>query len=111
MVQRRWRYSELNWLRRIVNSQARKFVPGSNCAIRVSARTMVSWTRSSARSGLAVKETAKARRRGTVARISLRKAAESGRLLDCLREVLDRAGIDSFPQSRRDPCEGRGSSA
>src|SRR5215212_8716585 len=106
MVQRRWRYSELNWLRRIVNSQARKFVPGSNCAICVSARTMVSWTRSSARSGLAVKETAKARRRGTVARISRRKAAESGRLRDCVREALDdcvrealdRAGIAPFPQ-------------
>src|SRR5947209_6671607 len=51
-------------LRRIVNSQAGIFVPSANDARFPHAFTSVSWTRSSARSGLPQSDTAKARRLG-----------------------------------------------
>src|SRR5438132_9217133 len=52
-------------LRKIVNSQARRLVPSTNVPMLLQAFTKVSWTRSSARSRLPHKDTAKARRLGT----------------------------------------------
>jgi hypothetical protein len=96
VTHRRWRYSELNWLRKIVNSQARMLVPGWNWSIWVKARTIVSCTRSSARSLLAVSETANARSRGTVARISWRNEAVSVRLLCGDGDDFKRCDIGKF---------------
>src|SRR5579875_1413210 len=57
-------------LRRIVKSQARRFVPSTKDSILLHALTKVSCTRSSARSRLPHKDTAKARKFGTTARRS-----------------------------------------
>jgi hypothetical protein len=68
------RYSERKWFRRIVNSQAVKFVPGRKLSMLASARNNVSCTRSSALSRLPLRDIAKARSRGTVAIMSSRVA-------------------------------------
>src|SRR5215475_7356405 len=96
----------------MVNNQARRLVPGWNCSMWVSARTIVSCTRSSARSVEAVSETAKARRRGTVARISPRSAEVKGPVLDFLGEGFDRLGIRSISNSAPPlaTCECHGAS-
>src|SRR5205807_4702459 len=57
-------------LRKIVNSQARRLVPSTKVPMLLQAFTRVSWTRSSARSRLPHKDTAKARRLGMTARRS-----------------------------------------
>src|ERR1700720_1677092 len=57
-------------LRKIVNSQARRFVPSTKEPILLQAFTKVSWTRSSARSILPQRDTAKARRLGMTDRRS-----------------------------------------
>ena len=71
--------------RRMVNSQARRLVPGSNCARAVMARSSVSCTRSSAASLPRVSTRAKRRRRGISAAIAVAKASAPGALSCCIR--------------------------
>src|SRR5260370_28773305 len=68
----RWRYSERNRLRRIVNSHADMLVPGSNELRFANARSSASCTRSSARSTFPHNEMANARKLGTAASITSR---------------------------------------
>src|SRR3954451_15569631 len=71
------RHSEWNRLRRIVNSHAFRLVPRSKRSMLASARTSVSWTRSSARSKLPVNEIAKARNDGTAASMASRSSGST----------------------------------
>src|SRR5579871_5012964 len=63
-------------LRRMVNSQARRLVPGWNLSDLLHARRSVSWTRSSASDTEPEREIAKARRFGISAINSFLKMAE-----------------------------------
>ena len=69
---RRFRYSDRNRFRKIVNSQADILVPGSNDLRFAQARNNVSCTKSSARSTLPQSEMANARRLGTAASMTSR---------------------------------------
>src|SRR3954462_14728193 len=75
-----------NWLRRIVNSHACKFVPGSNLSKLAKARRIVSCTRSSACSLRPVTDRAKARRLGIAARMAGRRSDPAG-AKGCVRLV------------------------
>src|ERR1700732_4846122 len=79
-------------LRKIVNSQARRLVPSTNVPMLLQAFTKVSWTRSSARSRLPHKDTAKARRLG----ITERRSTVICELAAHSREGSFAAGISAF---------------
>src|SRR6202011_525209 len=79
-------------LRKIVNSQARRLVPSTNVPMFLQAFTKVSWTRSSARSRLPHKDTAKARRLG----MTERRSAVICELAARSRKGSFAAGISAF---------------
>src|ERR1700704_345379 len=79
-------------LRNIVKSQARRLVPSTNVPMLLQAFTKVSWTRSSARSILPHKDTAKARRLG----MTERRSAVICELAALSREGSVAAGITAF---------------
>src|ERR1700726_351456 len=79
-------------LRKIVNNQALRLVPSTKVPILLQAFTKVSWTRSSARSRLPHKDTAKARRLGMTAR----RSAVICEFAALSREGSVAAGISAF---------------
>src|ERR1700732_2667177 len=87
-------------LRKIVKSQARRLVPSTKEPMLLQAFTKVSWTRSSARSRLPHRDTAKARRLGTTER----RSAVICELGGGSREGAFAAGISAFSLSAAFTC-------